>query len=140
MPEQAVDHLLGPIQRQAIEEVRGAGYVMDCEQCGTNLYLQPPAPLGTFMLVDQVWNVVSLDGQIKCLCLTCTEEVLGTPLPSWTFRTSEMVPAYMLTKALQDRLNPATDVDFNLSVTVERVTIARREFPRAFEEMDTEDG
>ena len=83
------------------------------------------------MLVEPVWKIVSLDGQIKCLCLACTEEVLGDRLPSWAFQTEEMAPVFMLTAESVDRLDPATDGDFNIMVRGERLAIATREFPSA---------
>jgi hypothetical protein len=95
-------------------ELRRANYVENCQECGSNLYPEPPEPLGVFMLSDALWSIASLDGQIACLCLACTEKVLGCPLPSWAFKTDDMLPAFLLTRDLQDRLDPATDGEFTL--------------------------
>jgi len=114
-----------------LAEIRRTGYVRDCEECGVNLYPEPPEPFGFFMLADPVWNIASLDGRVKCLCLSCTESVLGTRLPSWAFRVAEMVPEWLLTDELQDRLNPETDSEFQQTLDDERAVIAKREFPNA---------
>ena len=139
---EAISEVPGPVMagmhRDLLSEMRREGYARDCEECGTNLYPEPPEPFGFFMLKDPVWNVVSLDGRIKCLCLGCTEEVLGTRLPSFAFDTTYMAPTFLLTPDLRDRLDPATDGEFQMNVDEERGVIARREFPTATAE--AEDG
>lgn len=110
------------------------GYVEECQRCGVNLYPSPPKPLGFFMLDPRLWNVVSLDGKIKCFCLDCTEAVLGgARIPSGMFQVELMeLTRTLLTDDLQDRLNPDTDSDdalMGLELDDRRLAIARREFP-----------
>lgn len=109
----------------------GAGYVRHCEACGLDMYPDVPAAQHVYMLTDKLWAVASIDGEISALCIDCAEEALGCRLPSSAFTRDRMAPPAMLSRTIQDRLNPDTDVEqggFTLCVVGRRREIAQRLF------------